>query len=151
MKLNEITMKGPGDYWPGDEHNPRSPDYDDRAGRSGRSSSGATDSTDYVSDRDRLEDKRTKGAANWGNKAVSRTAERFESGEKNGQPYNVAITFTGDDKWEAERLVKWWMDNNNNILVLHRPVVEYNDSTAHMYVLLDPQHLTYQYLRRQSK
>ena len=150
MKISEIT-KGPGDYWAGDEHNPRSPDYDENAGRSRSRSADAPEHSDYLSDRDREEDRRTRGAAKWGQKQHERTSARFETGEKKGKPHNVVITFVGDTEYEAQRMVESWMNTNYNIYVQGRPVVEYKDATAYMYVQLDPQHFVYQGLQRRSQ
>lgn len=149
MKLNEITRRGPGDYWPGDEYNPGSPDYDETAGRRRLPTDSRDD--DYISDRDREEDRRTKGIAAAAKRQIDNTYGRLESGEKNGQPYNIVVTFTGNSADEAGRAADSWLRHNQNIYMQSRPAVERDGNAVTMYAMLDKHHLYYLQVQRETQ
>ena len=131
MRLNEIA--GPGDYRPGDEDNPGSPDYDPRP-RGGRTrpSIGRNDHFDYDAD-----ERERKAAAN--RKQFTFTT-KSASGEYNGKPYNVVRTITGPS---AGIVFKVNSDVDHHTNIYHKfagsDLVNHDDgtSTANIYIQAD--------------
>ncbi len=139
MKILEIA-RGPGDYWPGDEDNPRSPDYNPRSvARRGEPS----DHSDYRSPQDELEDKRMAGAKTAFERYWAAKQERLETGEIDGKQYNIVVTFTATNHLQAQIWAEKWIDDERNIYMLSRPVMKRDGNTVKVYAELAPEHFAY--------
>jgi hypothetical protein len=143
MKLYEI--KGPGDYWAGDEFNPRSPDYDPRAIPKGarRNHPPADVDNDTLSDRDRQEDRmmRDVGKGIERAKAATRYTKQVGTTEQ-GERYNLVVTFTDPGGSSVnDPIANRWTDRERNI---YNKVVgrkQGDDGSITLYVQAAPQSL----------
>lgn len=157
MKLFEISMKGPGDYFPGDEHNPRSPDYDPDASRKAelRRSQFKSKSNDqeYVRPEDQEWDRRMKAAQK--QREQYQQAKKLASGEYNGKPYNIIYKFKGPKGYGLKNQVDKFLDFERNIYHDFAGV-EYKDldeetGVAIIYIQAKPQSFIMQALQREQQ
>jgi hypothetical protein len=138
MKLHEI--KGPGDYWAGDELNPRSPDYDPRAELPKRPRRNDGDPGAY---QDQQEDRFMQGVGKGIARAQAATRYAKQSGTtEQGDKYNLVVTFTDPGGARInDSIAGRWAERERNI---HNTVVgrkQGPDGSVTLYVQATPQSL----------
>lgn len=140
-ELFEAGIKGPGDFWPGDELNPRSPDYNPPKKRI---APGRPDYSDYVSPEDREWEHRMRSS----NEQAAQYKQNvtLQNGKSpNGQPYNVKVTITGPSGWglknETDKFLRFHQNIYHNFVDIITNDVGDGVNQAIIYIQAKPQSL----------
>ena len=137
MLLREI-MKGPGDYWPGDENNPRSPDYNPRPPRP---RGGGGRDRDELTAHDYAEDRMMRGVQKSIQAREAAISYQKKSGTTHdGKEYNLIVKHAGDASgWMSRK----WEDLNFNIYTKVVGHAKDADGNSYLYVNATPQSLVW--------
>ena len=146
MKIHELleagVVKGPGDYWAGDEYNPGSPDYNPRPTRISQSR-GFSNDGDSEGD---VTGRRITAALN-AQKQYTRDGE-VSTGDIDGKPYNLVITITGPAKGLSHQVDRF-IDHETNIYHKFAKIDKHDNgdgtAAAKIYIQADNRSLLYHY------